>query len=66
MGVGPCSTRAGDETVLLFGSPLCFVLRPDDDGYKFVGDAYIQGVNPYSFPATQDGKELLFRDFIIH
>ncbi|OBS23319.1 hypothetical protein FPOA_03868 [Fusarium poae] len=66
MGVGPCSVRAGDEAVLLFGSPLPFVLRSTKQGYTFVGDAYVQGVDPFNFPTMKDGRDLICRDFMIH
>lgn len=66
MGVGPCTTRVGDEAVLLFGSPLCFILRPDKQGYRLVGDGYVQGVDPYSFPVLEDEKNFSLRDFMIY
>ncbi|KAG8671044.1 hypothetical protein FPOAC2_04360 [Fusarium poae] len=66
MGLGPCSVRAGDEAVVLFGSPLPLALRPAEQGYTFVGDAYVQGVDPFNFPPTENGERLPVQDFMIH
>jgi len=42
-------TEMGDVVALLHGGSVPFVLRPDKDCFKFVGDAYVQelmGVAP--------------------
>ena len=44
MGLGPFSAKGGDVVAMIFGGPLCLVLRPRGPQYKLVGDAYVQGV----------------------
>ncbi|RTE76909.1 hypothetical protein BHE90_008619, partial [Fusarium euwallaceae] len=44
MGVGPISTREGDEIWNLVGADAPFVLRPQGDGrYTLLGGAYVHG-----------------------
>ncbi|KAJ4196347.1 hypothetical protein NW767_009468 [Fusarium falciforme] len=64
VGLGPFSTRPGDEVVMLFGSPLCFVLRPESERYRLVGDAYVQGVNPATL-SSKHGSTSEAKDFIV-
>ncbi|KAF4442969.1 HET-domain-containing protein [Fusarium austroafricanum] len=66
VGLGPFCGKEGDEVVSIFGSPLCFVLRPEGKGYRMIGDAYVQGVGPNRRPRDQDGSELPEEDFMIH
>jgi hypothetical protein len=44
MGIGPYRTKKGDIAVVLFGSTICFVLRPVGQEYELIGDAYVHGV----------------------
>ncbi|KAM0431395.1 hypothetical protein ACHAPT_005372 [Fusarium lateritium] len=64
VGLGPYSTQPGDEVVVLFGSPLCFVLRPDSGRYRLVGDAYVQGVSPATLSNSHDSAAYV-KDFMI-
>ncbi|KAF4985887.1 hypothetical protein FDECE_16249 [Fusarium decemcellulare] len=66
MGLGPYATQPGDEFVLLFGSPLCFVLRPQGTPYRLVGDAYVQGVDPASASIDRSDEMTGAKDFLIH
>lgn len=44
LGLGPESTREGDETWVLAGADTPFVLRPQEDGrYTLLGEAYVHG-----------------------
>jgi hypothetical protein len=38
------NTLRGDRIYLLFGSSMPVVLRAHEDGFKVVGDAYVQGI----------------------
>ena len=38
------STGPGDVAVVLFGAPLCLILRPVGHRYQLVGDAYVHGI----------------------
>ncbi|KAJ3538231.1 hypothetical protein NM208_g6001 [Fusarium decemcellulare] len=66
MGLGPYATQPGDEVVLLFGSPLCFVLRPEGGRYRLVGDAYVQDVHPGSALIDLSDDKMRVKDFLIH
>ena len=45
MGVGPFLAQVGDVVAVVFGAPVCVVLRPVSNGqYRLVGDAYVHGV----------------------
>jgi len=44
MGIGAMDMRKADVVCILFGSPFCFILRSFGSRYKFVGEAYVQGV----------------------
>ncbi|KAG4428186.1 hypothetical protein IFR05_016330 [Cadophora sp. M221] len=43
-GLGPEILKKGDLCCVLFGACVPIVLRPIEEGYKLVGEAYIQGV----------------------
>lgn len=66
VGLGPKCTRPGDEVVLLFGSPLCFVLRRVGERYTLIGDAYVQDAAPELWSTTQTGDVPTAKDFLIH
>jgi hypothetical protein len=40
MGLVPHEAQEGDEICVLFGAEVCFVLRPKDADFEFVGEAY--------------------------
>ena len=44
IALGPKLTRAGDEVVIFYGGNVPFVLRPDGEQYRLVGECYVQGV----------------------
>lgn len=44
VGLGP-NCRQGDVVCLLFGGEVPFILRPKDEHYQLVGDAYINGID---------------------
>lgn len=44
IGLAPHGTREGDLVFVILGGEVPFVLRPYDDGYEFIGEAYVQGV----------------------
>ncbi|KAE8450788.1 hypothetical protein EG329_005701 [Mollisiaceae sp. DMI_Dod_QoI] len=44
LGLGPCALKEGDLCCILFGASVPFVLRSDNQKYKLVGEAYVQGV----------------------
>ncbi|KAH7364804.1 heterokaryon incompatibility protein-domain-containing protein [Rhexocercosporidium sp. MPI-PUGE-AT-0058] len=43
-GLGPEILKRGDLCCVLFGACVPIVLRPVEEGYKLVGEAYVQGV----------------------
>ncbi|PVH79089.1 HET-domain-containing protein [Cadophora sp. DSE1049] len=43
-GLGPEILKKGDLCCVLFGACVPIVLRPTEEGYKLVGEAYVQGV----------------------
>jgi len=43
-GLGPRTMRNGDFVVILYGGKWPFVLRPQDDKYRFVGQCYVHGI----------------------
>ncbi|KAF3024218.1 hypothetical protein E8E14_010916 [Neopestalotiopsis sp. 37M] len=65
VGVGPKCTKPGDEVVLLFGSPLCFVLRPEGERYRLIGDAYVQDVPPELWSNDHNALDVTVKDFEI-
>ncbi|KAH3954369.1 hypothetical protein HBI56_046650 [Parastagonospora nodorum] len=44
MGVGPDGMNEGDVIGILFGGRVPYVLRPVDDGFRFVGECYVSGL----------------------
>jgi hypothetical protein len=44
LGLGPKSTREGDILCVLFGGATPFVLRPDGEQFRFVGECYVYGL----------------------
>jgi len=44
MGLAPHRAEAGDIICILFGSPYPVILRPQDDFYTVVGNAYVYGL----------------------
>ena len=44
LGLAPHGTGEGDLIFVIMGADVPFVLRPYDDGYELVGEAYVQGV----------------------
>ena len=44
VGLAPHGTREGDLVFVIMGADIPFILRPFNDGYDLVGEAYVQGV----------------------
>jgi hypothetical protein len=44
MGVGPDAMKEGDIIGILFGGRVPYVLRPVDDGFRFLGECYVSGL----------------------
>ncbi|KAH4303439.1 hypothetical protein HBH64_074190 [Parastagonospora nodorum] len=44
MGVGPDGMKEGDAIGILFGGRVPYVLRPVDNGFRFVGECYVSGL----------------------
>ncbi|OCK74878.1 HET-domain-containing protein [Lepidopterella palustris CBS 459.81] len=42
-GLATIDAQIGDEIFVIRGGPLCYILRPMDGYYTFVGDCYVQG-----------------------
>jgi hypothetical protein len=43
VGLGPQSLQKNDLVCVLYGGKVPFILRPDGDHYKFVGESYVHG-----------------------
>ncbi|KAK3717412.1 hypothetical protein LTR37_005801 [Vermiconidia calcicola] len=43
IGIAPYGTREGDLIFVVLGADVPFVLRPLEDGYCLIGEAYVQG-----------------------
>ena len=44
MGLVPISAEVGDEIYLLAGGQVFYVLRPQGDGFRLIGESYIHGL----------------------
>jgi hypothetical protein len=44
MGLVPTSAEVGDEIYLLAGGQVFYVLRPQGDGFRLIGESYIHGL----------------------
>ena len=44
VGLVPYGTREGDLIFIALGAYVPFVLRPYDDGFELIGEAYVQGI----------------------
>ncbi|KAL1600422.1 hypothetical protein SLS60_006807 [Paraconiothyrium brasiliense] len=44
LGAGPDTACVGDAIVILFGGSVPFILRPDGDHYKLIGQSYVNGM----------------------
>ena len=44
LGLVPHGTKEGDIVFVVMGADVPYVLRPYDDGYELIGEAYVQGV----------------------
>jgi hypothetical protein len=53
LGVGPGIMKTGDSVVCLFGGRLPYVLRPQEQGWSFLGEAYIR------HETVMSGKEMM-------
>lgn len=44
VGLAPSGAKEGDLVFVVMGADVPFILRPYDDGYELIGEAYVQGV----------------------
>lgn len=44
IGIGPACMQEGDRVCLLSGAIVPFILRPDGDQHKLIGEAYVHGI----------------------
>ena len=44
MGLGPPQAEVGDIVAVLFGSDVPFVLRQQEDKFRLIGEAHVQGI----------------------
>ena len=44
IGLAPHGTREGDLVFIVMGADVPFILRPCEDSYELMGEAYVQGV----------------------
>lgn len=44
MGLGPPQAEFGDVVAVFFGSDVPFVLRPQGDKFRLIGEAHVQGI----------------------
>lgn len=67
MGLGCFGARPGDVAVVLFGGPLCFVLRPceGETEFKLVGDAYVHGAMRGDWFETQIVQGRPVEEFVL-
>jgi hypothetical protein len=68
IGLGPPNIQEDDLVCVLFGCPLCIILRERGDHQTFIGPAYVDGVmdgNCVRILQTRQENSLLERDFVI-
>lgn len=58
-GLGPYRVAEGDAVTILFGTQVPIILRPAQDAYTFIGDAYIESIMNGEC-MTEDYRELDF------
>lgn len=44
MGLGPPQAEVGDIVAVFFGSDVPFVLRPQEDKFRLIGETHVQGI----------------------
>ncbi|KAF4543274.1 Heterokaryon incompatibility protein [Lasiodiplodia theobromae] len=44
IGIGPACMQEGDKVCVLSGAIIPFIIRPDGDQHKLVGEAYVHGI----------------------
>jgi hypothetical protein len=71
IGLAPATSRKGDAIALLYGGKTPFVLRPTtskfsnmENGYKLIGDSYIDGIMQGEAVEVSVGNEEM--DFLIY
>lgn len=55
VGIGDVTLQPGDRVCVLLGGKIPFVLRPAGNGFRFVGECYVQGIM-YGETMTQEGR----------
>ncbi|PQE13296.1 heterokaryon incompatibility protein [Rutstroemia sp. NJR-2017a BVV2] len=64
LGLGPKSMQQGDILCVLFGGATPFILRPDGEQFRFVGECYIY--NLMSGEAIRDWEEGIYTEQSFH
>jgi hypothetical protein len=54
VGIAHKQSRVGDSIVLLQGASVPIILRPCEDGYRVIGEAYVHGIMNGEFWGAQD------------
>jgi Heterokaryon incompatibility protein (HET) len=65
MGLCPDWTKEGDMVCLLLGGHVPFVLRPDGERYRFIGESYIHGAMDGEAMAGTLDEGFEFTDFVL-
>ncbi|CAI6092189.1 unnamed protein product, partial [Clonostachys chloroleuca] len=68
LGTGSHKPQMGDLICIFFGSAVPFILRPREDGDRFilVGDAYVHSIMNGEILGTLNNSSCTKRNFIIH
>jgi hypothetical protein len=63
IGLAPSSTERGDKVCVLLGCKVPLILRPIDDYFQVIGDAYIHGIMHGEAVEGVESGVCAFRDF---
>ncbi|RDL39481.1 Uncharacterized protein BP5553_03821 [Venustampulla echinocandica] len=64
LGLGPKGMQEGDILCVLFGGATPFILRPDGEQFRFVGECYVYGL--MSGEAIRDWEDGLYAEQTFH
>lgn len=66
VGLAPAESRVGDEVFVLLGVSVPFILRPEDNHYLVVGEAYVHGLMHGEAIRKMNEGEAELRDIDLH